>query len=338
MSRNIVASIKQGKEGNVACITLSKPERYHALDTTMLIHLQTLLRQFDIDPAIKAVVIQAEKSKAFCAGGDLKFIYAAQQTDALQLFFKAEYACDSLIFHYTKPLITIANGITMGGGAGLFLHARYRLITENFSFAMPESKIGFFPDAGSSYHLSRLAHKFGFYIGLTGNTISASDTIAMGLADLQVKSAEIETIIDLILQTPVDAYSKYFQPRLTKPVSKLYQQGEKIQAVFSKSSLREVLRCLSFNKDSWSDQLYKDLSHRAPISLLLTWKLYEVCQHLTFDQCIAHEYALSQYFIQQPDFFEGIRATIIDKDYAPRFQPMDVIESQDEFVEQIFIP
>src|SRR3990167_2553754 len=192
-----------GREGNLGVITLNRPKALNALNHNMLLAMHEALQRWADDREIKAVVVRAAPGRAFCAGGDLRWVYERHLANESYLqFFKDEYQLNSAIYHYPKPYIAFLDGITMGGGAGISINGSHCVATEQLLFAMPETGIGFFPDVGGTYFLSHLPGKLGWYLGLTGARIGCDDCVAAGLVQHKVQEAAWPAVVDQLLLQP----------------------------------------------------------------------------------------------------------------------------------------
>lgn len=281
----------------IGTITLNRPSALNALNAEMLDALHQQLLLWEKNDAILSVLIQSSTPRVFCAGGDIKAVYLAHQKKLknISLYFKREYDINQYIHHYSKPYVALLDGLTMGGGAGVSLHGRFRIATENFSFAMPETGIGFFPDVGTSYLLSRLPHEIGIYLALTGTRINATE-------------AEYATLIDLDTTHGTQA-------------NHLKDNQALIEEHFKYNAVEAIFESLAQDTNSWTDHTLSVLKQKSPTSLKLTLKMLRQAKHLSFDDCIKQEYKLASYFVESDDFYEGIRAAIIDKDKKPHWEP-----------------
>jgi len=335
-----------GKEGNLGLVTLNRPQALNALTHEMIISLHQQLIQWENDPKLKAVVICAAPGRAFCAGGDLRLVYDKHQVkdSSIFQFFRDEYRLNHYIFHYTKPYISILNGITMGGGAGISINGSHCIATENLVFAMPETGIGFFPDVGGSYFLSRLPYGLGFYLGLTGARLSADDCIGIRLMQFKSHSSNIPDLIKALADTPLGGnarekvnhvLSKFQQ---SPQLSSLTEQYPFISKYFIKHDIEEIMTALDSHKTPWHQETLGLLKTKSPTSLKITLKEIHEGARRDFGQCMQMEYHLMWHFIQEHDFFEGIRAVLIDKTQNPSWLPGKLNEISQEDVESFFIP
>ena len=336
-----------GVDGNIGLITLNRQSVLNALNHAMFIAIDEHLARWDSNPEIKAVVINAVEGRAFCAGGDMRAAYEIGKKDisALPDFFAAEYRMNSRIYHFSKPYIALLDGITMGGGAGISINGTYRVATEKLVFAMPETGIGFFPDVGSSYFLSRLQGVFGIYLGLTGSTISCADCLELGLIDQVVTSGSYPEIIKKLqetslVQNPDASISEVIRffcvPAISK--SELFNHSAEIETCFSRPSIEEIIKTLERYPTAWCEEVRNKLVLKSPTSLKVTLRLLQEGAKLTFEKALQMEYRLMTRFIAGHDLYEGVRALLIDKDNKPEWKPAKVSEVSETEIENYFAP
>jgi enoyl-CoA hydratase/carnithine racemase len=325
----ILFSELSGKNGNIGEITLNRPKALNALTTNMCYQLRTQLIEWQQNSRIKAVIIRGAGDRAFCAGGDIRALYAdgKENQDAAVDFFRHEYAMNREIFHFTKPYISFLHGITMGGGAGVSIHGSHRVTNEQLIFAMPETGIGFFPDIGAGCFLSRLENKMGYYLGLTGDRIGAADAKWLGLVTHIIPPEKQNDAIAALTDTEFSADAKKqvsqildaFAVKPSTPRLSEYQQ--QITDCFSAESVEEVMLRLEENNSEWSLAVTKTLLTKSPISLKVTFEQLKRSEQMKFDEIMQMEFNIALQFLHTADFFEGVRAAVIDKDQNPQWNP-----------------
>lgn len=336
----------EGRAGSVGLITLNRPQVLNALNHAMFLALNHHLKKWDESDHIKAVIIQAVAGRAFCAGGDIRYAYERGRLNdpALPHFFRDEYRVNQRIHFFSKPYIALLDGITMGGGAGISMHGSHRVITERMTFAMPETGIGLFPDIGATYFLSRLPYKIGFYLGLTGTRIFSQDCLAVGLATQCVSHESLLKIIDLIVDTPLDADAKRSVTLLLKTFeiapepSLLMKHKLEIELAFSENTVEGIIKALKHFPSEWCHQTAETILTKSPTSLKVTLKALQKATSLDFESCMKMEYRLVNHFLKGQDFYEGVRAAVIDKDQKPHWNPNQLNLISDEKVNQYFNP
>lgn len=335
-----------GQNGNIGVITLNRPTVLNSLNHNIITAMLQQLSIWAVASNIKAVVIKGMGERAFCAGGDLRFTYELHQnnSDKITAFFKDEYRLNSLIYHYPKPYIAFLNGITMGGGVGVSIHGSHRIATESLNFAMPETGIGLFPDVGGTHFLPRLPHRLGFYLGLTGARINADDCIALQIAQHKMPAAAFSDFIAALaatsLQDHADATVTKVIENFSVPadVSSLMEQAALIESYFAAPTMEAILSSLSTASHPLMKTAYESLQKKSPMSLKVTLAALLKGNTLTFDACMEQEYCLVNHFLHNHDFFEGIRALIIDKDQKPTWRPSSLEKVTDAMVQAYFQP
>ena len=337
MNQDILFEIIKGNKGKLGSITLNRPDALNAITHDMILALDKQLIAWADDDAIKAVVIRANGDKAFSAGGDIRDIYERGKANDKNLprFFWDEYRLNRRIHHYPKPYVSLIHGIVMGGGVGVSMHGSHRVGAENLSFAMPETGIGFFPDVGGSYLLSRCPGSIGIYLGLTGERLNIDDTLYCGLLDYHVPFDQFDSLIQALAESTINNAEAV--SHIIKTFSKATQTStissiqSAIDASFSLTSVEKILSHLSNQEDEWSQKTAKLLLKKSPSSLKVTLEEIQRGELLAFDACMQMEYRLVNRFIKKPDFYEGVRALIIDKDKSPEWEPnrLELISKSD---------
>jgi len=309
------------------------------------------LENWRSDAGIKAVYIDGAGELGFCAGGDIKHFYKAGMDyrrgrialDTAMIFFQEEYELNSLIFHYPKPLIAHMHGITMGGGFGLAGNARYKIVAPDTKFAMPEAKIGFFPDVGSMYHLKLLKNNIGLYLALSGFTIAANDMLYCGLASYSAgKDAREEILSGLVRKLDGDDADNHdnvrfvlenYRPKTSEGY--LEKSTEVITKVFSGSSVSDILERASKHKAVLGDA-YNSMLVNCPLSMAIAYEYFHRKEQVSFDDIIAQDLILATNFARGRDFYEGIRAAVIDKDKCPVWEAKALEEVTPDILKSYF--
>ncbi|MDI9818597.1 MULTISPECIES: enoyl-CoA hydratase/isomerase family protein [unclassified Legionella] len=325
----MTAEIIFSREKHIGLVTLNRPQALNALNLAMIKALQQQLIEWNDDVDIHAVVIQGQGEKAFCAGGDVRWLYEAglaKNPEQMQ-FFWHEYRLNHYIHQFKKPYISLMNGMTMGGGVGISLHGSHPVAGERFVFAMPETGIGFFPDIGASYLLSRCPGYTGIYLGLTGNRLNAQDAYALGLIKQVVPSEYLETVLETLINTDlssaaherVDACLDEFA--LAVQDTTIMGMKPSIDSCFSKDTVEDIFKALREKGGEWAARVLTDLEQKAPLSLKVTLTQLQKAKLMPMAECIKMDYCLVNQFMQDSDFYEGIRALLVDKDKSPQWQP-----------------
>jgi enoyl-CoA hydratase len=346
MNKSIIFEERSGKKGSIGIITLNRPEALNALTLSMCIALEEQLGCWEKEDAIKAVVIQGAGERAFCAGGDLRALYPLESKDVINAkqFFWQEYRADWRVFNFTKPYIALLHGIVMGGGVGISVSASHRIVSEDLVWAMPETGIGFFPDVGATYFLARCPGKTGVYLGLTGARIGAADAIALGLADAIIPRDHFAKFLDTLLATelgdkPYSVINKLIQKFIIQAETpKLAEKRHLIDGCFSASSIEEIIQTLQQQPHEWAQQTAATLLERSPTSLKVTYHLLQQSKQLDYSNSLSMDYRLANRFLLHPDFFEGVRAAIIDKDHQPHWSPSHLQPITQQDIAAFFAP
>jgi len=346
MTEEIIFEEIPGKNSLIGLMTLNRPKVLNALNHTMFLSLNQQLTAWEKNDDIKVVVIRATEGRAFCAGGDIRHAYERGKAGDVNLphFFRDEYYLNRRIFHYPKPYIALLDGITMGGGAGISINGGHRVATENLTFAMPETGIGFFPDVGGSYFLSRLPSKIGFYLGLTGVRIAAADCMALGLVNYYVKQDALPTLISALTEVDFANNADKVAAKIISQFSAapgesdLFKQRQKIENFFGLKTMEEIHHALEADASEWSQQTANLIKTKSPTSLKVTLRALQEGLNLDFDACMQMEYRLTTHFLQGLDFYEGVRAAIIDKDQSPDWHPARLEDVTAQDVSKYFAP
>jgi enoyl-CoA hydratase len=330
------------KQGRTGLVTLNRPKALNALTLTMVRDLTAALDRWETDPEVENIVVTAAGERAFCAGGDIRQIHDCGkngQKDAAITFWREEYQLNDRIKTYPKPYLALIDGIVMGGGVGITLHGRYRVAGDRFLFAMPEVGIGLFPDVGGSYALPRLPGMSGMWLALTGARIGRADALALGIATHGVPSSAFPAIV-AALADGVDieetlrhhaAPSEPAMPEETRVV---------IASCFSGESLGEILGRLDeagFTHD-FAAQAAATIRTKSPTSLALTFEQLRRGRTLDFADCMRLEYRMVSRILDGHDFYEGVRAAVIDKDQTPHWSPARLEDVSQDVVQSYFAP
>jgi len=308
--------------GKAGVVTLTRPKALNAVTHNMVKALSRALDAWEPDPGVGVVVVKAE-GRAFSAGGDILHIYEAGRAGKPPVdFFADEYRLNARIARFKKPYVALIDGIVMGGGVGISFHGSHRVLTENAQFAMPEVGIGFFPDVGASHLLPDLGGCFGMYLGLTGNRIRHGDALWSGLATHTIKADDQAGLLDE-LATSGDANAELRDFFVAAKRETERQDLEAIARHFSKSTLAELIASLeqAADSDTFAAKTLATLKTRSPTSLNIAWRQISTGQTLSMDECMKMEFRILNRMLAGHDFYEGIRAAIIDKGSKPEWRP-----------------
>lgn len=329
--------------GAIGRIALQRPKALNALTLDQIHAIDPQLRAWADDPRVKAVVITGEGQKAFCAGGDIRALYDAGRHhahDTYARFFWDEYRLNRLIKTYPKPYVALVDGIVMGGGVGVSVHGSHRVATENTLFAMPETGIGMFPDVGGTWFLPRLPGELGTYLALTGARLKAADCLYAGVCTHFVPAVRMRDLVKALQgianAASVDAVLADFAA--DPGPAPLGEHRDVIDRCFAKNREEDILAALAAEDGEWAAETRKTLLAKSPFATKVTLRQMRLGKTLDFDACMRTEYRLSQRFMEGPDFFEGVRAVIIDKDFNPQWLPAALEEVTEAMVDAAFAP
>ncbi|CAH3015110.1 unnamed protein product [Porites evermanni] len=334
-------------KNKVGVITLNRPKALNALNLNMIRQIYPVLKKWDADPAVSLVLIKGTGDRAFCAGGDVREVAEAGKRggDLSKLFFKEEYMLNYAIGSLQTPYVALINGITMGGGVGLSVHGRFRVATESTLFAMPETAIGLFPDVGGGYVLPRMKDKLGIYLALTGHRLKGYDVKHAGVATHFVTSEKL-TELESSLLNLVDPHANSIQEVLNHYDKKCSEEHSKefvlekftnqINSCFDQSSMEGIIKALEKDGTEWALKQIEILNRMSPTSLKITLRQLQEGAKLNLADCLKMEYRLTQRCMEDNDFYEGIRAVLIDKDNSPKWNPSTLNGVTQEKVEHYF--
>ena len=315
------ATLITRKDGRIGRILMNRPRALNALDLDMIQGSLRALKEWAEDPHVHAVVIEGAGDRAFCAGGDVRALREWQTGGNRHLadaFFAQEYELNLLINNYPKPYIALIDGICMGGGIGMAVHGSYRVATENADFGMPETIIGFFPDIGGTYLLPRLPGQLGIYLGLTGLRIKGTDAVHAGFGTHYVPRAEIPALSAALAEDGLPALARFAQPL---PPFSLAPHRATIDHCFSANTMAEIVSRLEADGSDWANAALKSLRAVSPTALCFTLEALRRGANLTLKDALDAEFALTKTTMAYPDFAEGVRAMVVDKDRTPKWQP-----------------
>jgi len=337
-------------ENGVATILLNRPKALNSLNFNMVDAIGEKLKSWEMDNDIKCVIIKGAGERGLCAGGDIKTLYNAQDsTEKIEQtyeFFSKEYQTDLAIANFPKPIIAVLDGIVMGGGVGLTYGADIKIVTERTTWAMPETSIGFFPDVGAAYFLNKAPGMIGRYLGLTGSQVKASDLLFINAAshymsfetighflnkleDVDLSGGTIERTLQALL---VD-YS-------TTPTNEgdIFLNQKEINSYFDYPTVEAIVDSLEKNSSAFSKKTYEVLLSKSPVSLKVTLNQLIDGEQKSLEACLMTDLILAKNFMKHPDFFEGVRSVVIDKDFTPNYQYGTLAAVSNQLVNDFFTP
>ena len=325
-------------QGQVGIITLNRPAVLNSLNVSMLAGMHRQLRDWSGQPEIKAVVVRGAGSKGLCAGGDVRAVYEARgNDDFMDRVYRVEYQLDEYISRYPKPYIALMSGYTMGGGCGISIHGKYRVVTQSTVIAMPEVSIGLFPDIAASYFLSRCPGATGMYLGLTAARISGGDALYLGLADHCLDSDSFDHLIGLLADSG-DAKRALAELEVAPEKSKVETFREDIDACFAHDSVANILAAVKSHPGDWAREAERALRAASPTSLEIAFRAIREGRGKSLRECLVTDFRIAQRLMKQDDYFEGVRALIIDKDRRPKWNPPSLAEVERAAIDRCFTP
>ena len=328
-------------DGRVGRIRLNRPKAIHALNQAMCEAILGALTAFEQDDAVDAVLFDHAEGRGFCAGGDIRMLAESGQGDgsAARAFFDAEYRMNHRLFTYPKPTIAMMDGITMGGGVGIALPCRYRVVTENTRFAMPETGIGLFPDVGGGWYLPRLPGQVGKCLALTGARLEGADCLALGLATHYVASDAVSAIVSALVADPSDIFATIKTAGVGAPIARIVEQRTYIDRLFAADTVEGIFADLAADDSDWAARELATLKTKSPLSMKVSLRqVQEGALMPDFAAEMTQEYAIGARVVHTHDFIEGVRALIIEKDNAPAWDPATPEGVTDAMVDAIFAP
>ena len=343
------AQVLSDVRNHIGHLTLNRPAGLNALTLQMVRDLRLQLEAWALDADIHAVVLRGAGPKGFCAGGDIRSLYDSFKSGATlhRDFFIEEYDLDLFIHHYRKPIVCLMDGFTLGGGMGLAQGAELRVVTERSRLAMPEVGIGYFPDVGGSYFLSRIPGELGTYLGVTRVQIQAADSLYCGLADWYLDSDRLGELDRAFDQLSWSEYPlKDLQGALARlgsqtlpnpPLADLRPAIDHFFALLDIPAIIEQLRSVTVaDSHEWALKTADLLDTRSPLGMAVTLELLRRGRHLSLEDCFRMELHLDQQWFEHGDLMEGVRALLIDKDKQPRWNPPTVAGLDRRRVDQFF--
>lgn len=337
MTESIIARI----EGRTGRISLNRPKALHALDLRMVQAITRALHDWQGDPGVKLILIDHAEGRGFCAGGDVVTIAKSAEGHgrAGQTFFFEEYRMNHLMYTYPKRGVVFMDGITMGGGVGISCPCKYRIATERTVFAMPETSIGLFPDVGGGRYLSRLRGRIAQFLALTGARLDGAECVALGLATHYIPSERLEKVKQSLIEVPEHVEATLRAASVEPPPARIVENYAAIDRCFASDRLEDILAALAADGSEWAAKELATLAGKSPTACKVSLRLLaESPKQFHFLDEMRMEYAVVVRMFRHNDFLEGVRALLIDKDNAPRWNPPTPEGVTDEMIDAIFEP
>lgn len=327
------------REGVAGYLSLNRPKAIHALTHPMCTAMIEALLAWRDEPEVRAVILEHSEGRGFCSGGDINLLRESALNDggaSGRAFFFDEYRLNHLLFTYGKPVVAFMDGITMGGGVGISQPAQYRVATENTRFAMPETGIGLFPDVGGGWYLSRLDGRLGQFLALTGARLNGAECLWAGLATHYLPASAIPEAKQRIAAGD-EIGGVLTSLSVTPPEPKIAAHAAQIRKHFASDKLEAVLASLDSDDSEWAAKELATLRAKSPQACKVSLRqLAEAAKLTDFADNMAMEYRLAARVLVRHDFAEGVRAVIVDKDHAPKWNPPTPEGVTDEELDAIF--
>lgn len=346
-------------DARIGMARLNMPKALNALSLEMIRRLLPKLQAWAEDEGIKAVWLESEGDKAFCAGGDIVALYRSMtepRADTSKpgegdVFFAAEYELDYLIHTYPKPVVCWGHGIVMGGGLGIMAGASHRVVTEGSKLAMPEVSIGLYPDVGAGWFLNRAPGRTGLFLGLTGTRMNAADALFVGLADRFIQHERKADVIAALHDQPwqqtdgsavVNRVLRQFEQQSAEaiPASPVRNHLDDINRIMDADSLGQVVANLkeAAGGEGWLAKVTAPVASASPTALAIVWRHLRTSRHDGLKTVFDKELTLSRQCLKKGEFAEGIRALLIDKDQQPRWRYASLEELEPAWIDEFFRP
>ncbi len=322
-------------------IRLNRPRAIHALNLPMCAAMLDALAAWRHEDAVGVVLIDHAEGRGFCAGGDIRMLAESGARDGVEAraFFHTEYRLNHRLFTYAKPTVAFMDGITMGGGVGISLPCRFRVATENTKLAMPETGIGLFPDVGGGWYLSRLPGRVGQFLALTGARMDGAECLLLGLATHYVPAASLDEVKAKIAADPPAAEAILEAFSEEPPPARIEGNLDLIERLFAPDRLEDIFAALETDGSDWAMKELATLKTKSPQTMKVSLRLLaDGAEMADFADEMRQEYAVGSRVVMRHDFIEGVRAVIVDKDNAPKWNPATPDAVSDALIDEIFAP
>ena len=330
------------RHGAVGHISLDRPKALHALTLEMCHAMSAALTEWATDDTIEAVIIDHAEGRGFCAGGDIAFLRDSAVNDggvSGRKFFHDEYQLNHQLFTFPKPVVAFMDGITMGGGVGIAMPAKYRVATENTRFAMPETGIGLFPDVGGGWYLSRLPGRLGQFLALTGARLDGAEVCWAGIVTHYLGSEKLAEAKARIIEHPARIAGILSELSDKPPEARIEANADKIARHFASDRFEDIIASLEAEDTDWAAKELATLRTKSPQTCKVALRqLAEAAAFTDFADNMRNEYRIASRVLTRPDFAEGVRAVIIDKTGDPQWDPATPEGVTGDLLDEIFAP
>ncbi len=330
------------REGSIGRITLNRPDALNALTLQMVRDMWGALKGWENEPSVVAVVVDGAGTRGLCAGGDIRALYDAVKAgdeEGPAIFWREEYLLNALIARYPKPYVAFMDGIVMGGGVGVSAHGSHRLVTEKTMIAMPETSIGFFPDVGGTYLLAQSPGELGTHVALTSGRLNAADAILTGLADTHIAAESWPALVDELTRikkasdtdTIIRAHLAEAEP------SKLAADRAWIDRCYAHDTVEAIVAALQSAPEAEAQKAAATILKNSPTALKVTLRALRADRaEPRLEPCLDEEYRMALRLAFCPDFAEGIRAAVVDKDRKPKWRPATLEQVTQSDIDHVF--
>src|SRR5580765_8422516 len=332
------------KEGSVGILRLNRPKAINAVTLEMFRDVDKALDAFETDPDVVVILLEGAGERGLCAGGDIRALWESSKVrgDLGKILWREEYILNARIAKFPKPYVAFMDGIVMGGGVGLSAHGRHRVVTERTKLAMPEVGLGFFPDVGGTWLLSRAPGEIGTYFGLTGQTMNGADAIYAGFADAVVPSDKLPALREVLTKVRSGTSSAEVKTLIDRfatgatagPVAAMQP---KIDGWLARDRMEDIVTALQRDGSELAQATLKTLGEKSPRGMVVTLKLLRLARaSSSLEECLVREYRAALEVFASDDFREGVRAAVIDKDRSPKWSPSRIEDVTPEMVAPYF--
>lgn len=333
------------RTGSAAIIRLNRPKALNSLNLAMVHAMKPAMERFANDREISCAILTGEGERGLCAGGDIRAIYQLGRAGDPEVtrFWREEFPINYTIAHYPKPYVALMDGIVMGGGVGVASHGRHRIVTERTKLAMPETGIGYVPDVGATWLLPKAPGEIGTWMGLTGEIVGAADAIFAGLADVFVPSERLGALTQALGELKAGASDSDVRAVIggfagAPGESRLAAHRDLIDRVFAFDTVEEIFAALEKEPDEFAAETRAVIAKRSPTSLKLTLRLLRAGRKSSgLVECLEREFTVASELLRNRDFYEGVRAAVIDKDRNPQWQPAMLAQVSDADLDRYFV-
>jgi enoyl-CoA hydratase len=332
------------REGSAGIIRLNRPKAINAVTLEMFRDINKALDAFEADPAVAVIVLEGAGERGLCAGGDIRALWESSKVngDLGKILWREEYILNARIKKFPKPYVAFMDGIVMGGGVGLSAHSSHRVVTERTKLAMPEVGLGFFPDVGGTFLLSRSPGEIGTYFGLTGTTMNGPDAIYARFADAVVPSEKLPALREVLTKVRPGTMSNEVRALIDgfaagEKAGPVAAKQAEIDRLFGHDRMEDIVAALKRDGSELAQATLKTLAEKSPRGMVVTLRLLRLAREArSLEECLVREYRAALEVFRSDDFGEGVRAAVIDKDRNPRWSPPRIEDVTPEMIAPYF--